>query len=458
MKKFVLGCVLATIPLLAQQRDIFVIRGATLIDGTIRPPVRNAVVVVEKGKILFAGPRDKVKVPSNSPTLDATGKWIIPGLIDAHIHFFQSGGLYTRPDVIDLRTRRPYEAERQWIRDRLPMTFARYLACGITAVVDVGGPMLNFEVRDLAAQTKIAPRVAVAGPLVSTSATPDVEGSDPSVITATSPAHARELVGRQLERKPDLIKILFVREPGDDFAKQTEIVKAVIETSRAGGVRVAVHATELETAKAAVQAGADILVHSITDRRVDREFMELVTKRDVLYITTLFVEEGYFGVLNQKVGLSEPEKRLGDPEVIATWSDLGKIQPNEIPGGVPRIPAPEKRPVSYENLALLEAAGVRIAAGTDAGNIGTLHGPSLYREFDFMAEAGMRPSEIIVAATRNAAAVMGREKELGTLEPGKLADLVILDGDPQRDIRNTQKIFKVMKGGEFIEVPPESLK
>ena len=149
--------------------------------------------------------------------------------------------------------------------------------------------------------------------------------------------------------------------------------------------------------------------------------------------------------------LNDIEQKVGDPEVIATWSDLAKIPPNEIPGGIPHIPAPPKRPVAYDNLMLLESAGVRIVAGTDAGNIGTLHGPSLHREFELMAAAGMRPMDIIVSATKNAAAVMGQQAEVGTLEKGKFADLVILDADPLADIKNTRKIFKVMKAGEFFQ-------
>src|SRR5262249_23133317 len=141
----------------------------------------------------------------------------------------------------------------------------------------------------------------------------------------------------------------------------------------------------------------------------------------------------------------------GDPEVIATWSELGKIPPNEIPGGPPRVPPPPKRPIAYDNLMLLESAGVRIVTGTDAGNIGTLHGTSLHRELEMMVAAGLRPMDALLSATKNGAAVMGRQSEVGTLEKGKFADLVILDADPLADIKNTRKIFKVMKAGEFFQ-------
>jgi imidazolonepropionase-like amidohydrolase len=310
--------------------------------------------------------------------------------------------------------------------------------------------MWNFEVRDIASRTRNAPRVAVAGPLVSTYVPPNLQSGDPPIIRATSAEHARELVRRQLGRKPDLIKIWFIHRPGDDLMEQTEMVSAAIQESKSHGIRVAVHATQLDTAKAALKAGADILVHSVTDRLIDNEFTALAKSRDILYMTTLVVSEGYREVLNQEVQLSEVEKKLGDPEVIATWSELAKIPAAEIPGGIQRRPSPPARPIAFDNLMLLETAGVRIVGATDAGNIGTLHGPALHREFELMSQAGVRPMEILLSATKNAAAVMGRESELGTLERGKLADLVILDADPLTNIQNARRIFKVMKGGEFV--------
>src|SRR5262249_45051739 len=232
---------------------------------------------------------------------------------------------------------------------------------------------------------------------------------DPDIVKPNSPDQARDLVRRQLERQPDLVKLWWIRQAGDNLDQQAAIMSAAIQESKSRNVRVAVHATELETAKAAIRAGADILVHSVTDRLVDTEFINLVKSRDILSMTTLWVEDGYRMVLDQQVALNDFEKKVGDPEVIATWSDLAKIPPNQIPGGIPQIPTPPKRPVAYDNLMLLETAGVRIVAGTDAGNIGTLHGPSLHREFELMAAAGMRPMDIIVSATKNAAAVMGKQ-------------------------------------------------
>ena len=430
------------------QERVVVIRGGTVIDGLGGVPIENAVVVVEGERIRAIGPADSVRFVEGVEIIDATGKWIIPGLIDAHVHFFQSGGVYTRPDVVDLREWRSYEEEREWIKNRLPDTFARYLSSGITGVVDVGGPMWNFDVRALARESSRAPRVAVAGPLASTFVPPALEVEDPPIIRVYTPEDARELVRTQLVEDPDLTKIWFIHRPGDDLSEQVQIVEAAIEESHGGGVRVAVHATQLEVAKAAVRAGANVLVHSVSDLPVDDEFIELLIENDVLYTSTLIVSEGYREVLNQAINLTEIERRLGDPDVIDTWSHLAWIPHDEIPGGLPRRANPQGRPVMFDNLKSLVDAGVRIVGATDAGNIGTLHGPSLHREFELMTEAGLSPMEILISATLNAAAVMGKEDDVGTLEAGKYADLVILDADPLVDIRNATKIHLVMKGGE----------
>src|SRR5215467_6414758 len=103
-----------------QQSTVAVIQGATVITGTGSPAIRNAAIVIEGGRIRDIGPRNEVKVPNNAQVIDGRGKWVIPGLIDAHVHFSQSAGLYTRPDVVDLRKWRSYEKEMEWITQRLP--------------------------------------------------------------------------------------------------------------------------------------------------------------------------------------------------------------------------------------------------------------------------------------------------------------------------------------------------
>jgi imidazolonepropionase-like amidohydrolase len=251
-----------------------------------------------------------------------------------------------------------------------------------------------------------------------------------------------------LARQPDLIKVWFIHRPSDDIAAQARLVQAVSAEAHAAGVRVIVHATELEVARAAAHAGADVLAHSVDDARIDDEFVRLLKERNVTYITTLMVQEGYRQVLGQDVRLTDIERRLGDPAVIATFDDLARLHP----GAGWRMPAagPRERIMEW-NLRRLHEAGVTIAAGTDAGNIGTLHGPALHREMEMMAQAGLSPEAVLIAATRGAAQAMGRSADLGTIETGKRADLLLLDADPLADITHTRQIHRVIKDGEVLD-------
>jgi len=430
--------------------------GVTLVNTDGTEPIKNVVILVEGSKIAKVGTVKKVKIPKDAKIINAEGKWIIPGLVDAHIHFFQSAGLYTRPDVIDLRKFVAYEEEElAQIRENLPDTFARYMRCGITSVVDVGGPFWNYDVRELARKTKLAPRVVVAGPLISTYQPEALTTGDPPIIKVNSVEEAQNLVRRQIEKKTDFIKIWYIVRSGQKPEDHLPLVKATIQESHKNGLRVIVHATQLETARTAVKAGADILAHIVTDKEVDEEFIKLLKDNNVILTPTLIVFEGYSEVLSQQVELSAPEYEYANPYIISTFFDLRELPEDAIPQRVlERIKNPQTispNPVVLKNLKLLQDGGVTIAAGTDAGNIGTLHGPSIFREFELMAEAGLSPLQILTAATINGAKVTGWQKKLGTIEAGKLADMVILNSDPLKDIRNTSDIHLVIKDGMIFE-------
>src|SRR5881392_3737900 len=156
----------------------FSLVGATVInpaDGKVLP---NATVVINGDKIerVAMGKQDAATLGKQ---IGCVGKFILPGYIDTHVHFFQSGNLFTRPDGADLNSIRPYKDEVAWIKSHLDDVFARYIRCGITSVVDVGGPMWNFDVRKRANSTAKAPRVAVAGPLISSVSREKLDLGDP---------------------------------------------------------------------------------------------------------------------------------------------------------------------------------------------------------------------------------------------------------------------------------------
>src|SRR5437879_5175411 len=431
--------------------------GATVIDPSrneVRDPSTNTTIIINGDRIERIGPKILEK---GTRVIDCKGKFILPGYIDTHVHFFQSGGLFTRPDIVDLTKVRPYAEEIAWIKKNLRDTFARYLRCGITSVVDVGGPFWNFEVRKIANSTAKAPRLAVAGPLISSVSRPQLDLGDPPIVKIDNPEQAREFVRKLAEQKPDLVKIWYIvndEHPVDSFRP---IVRATVEESHARKIRVAVHATELETERAAVEEGADVLVHSVIDKEVDDAVVKLLKDRHTILCPTLVVFERYGRTFANKLNLTPEEKAWGNPEVIATL-DVTKVPRDQLPD---RIKTALAKPddtldrlkktydIALKNLKTLEDGGVTIAAGTDAGNIGTIHGPALFREFQLMKEAGLTPMQILQCTTVNAAKLFGGETgaHLGKIDSGYLADLMILKSNPVDDIAHASDIDGVIKNG-----------
>ncbi|AEW00612.1 amidohydrolase [Niastella koreensis] len=419
----------------------------------------DQTVVIENNRISAVGSTKKVKTPANAQVIDGTGKYLMPGMTDAHIHFFQSGGLYTRPDAVNLNSVYPYEKDQQWVKDNRADLMARYLACGITTVIDVGGPFSNYAIRSQLDTTILAPNAFVTGPLISTYLPPNLDKNDPPIIKVNSEQEARDLVKKQLPYKPDFIKIWYIVLRDQKPETTYPIVKAAIEESHANGLKVAVHATQYQTAKLAVEAGADILVHSVDDKPLDNEMLQLMKSRNIVYIPTLVVAEGYHRTFTQQFDFTAHDLTWSNPFMLGSLLDLqhlGTKAPFDYHTMRNRFHIPAKEDtIMATNLKLAQQAGVLIVSGTDAGNIGTQHAASYGDELLAMQKAGLSNWEIIRSATINAAKGFGKEKDLGSIEKGKLADLLLLDSDPTSSLPTPASIRSIFHHGAIIQ--PENL-
>lgn len=416
----------------------------------------DQTILIDSSRITAVGSFKKVKVPADATVMDASGKFIMPGMIDAHIHFFQSGGLYTRPDGLNLGAVYSYEKDQQWINDNIDGLMARYLACGITTVVDVGGPFSNYSIRAKVNSNPKAPNAWVTGPLISTYQPPNLDKKDPPIVKVNSAEEARELVKKQLPYQPDFIKIWYIVFPGQKAETNLPIVKAAIGKAHSNGLKVAVHATEYETAKLAVQAGADILVHSVDDKVLDEEMLNLLRSKQVVYIPTMIVAQNYSRTFSQQFNFTAHDFRYADPFMLGSLMDLQHIDKAKISFDYKKmrsrfsIPSKEDSTM-VSNLKLVQQKGALVVTGTDAGNIGTHHASSYYAELLVMKNAGLSNWEIIKAATINAAKGFGKDKDYGSIEKGKIADLILLDKDPGSDLTILSNINRVIHRGQILE-------
>lgn len=429
--------------------------GATLVDGTGRAPVEGAVVVVRGSAIECAGAALDCVIPPGARVLDVRGKWLIPGLVDAHVHYSQTGFADGRPDALDLRDRFPYDSTVAVNRLDAWRYHRAYLCSGVTAVFDVGGFPWTWSLRDGASGTA-APHIAAAGPLLSTADHwLNLPGERQFIHIPTDSAVEAGARYVALNRS-DALKVWFLHgESSDDPAGWERRVLLAGALADGLGLPLIVHATGLWQAKVAVRAGAKLLVHSVYQDRVDDEFLELARAAGTIYTPTLVVHEGYAQLSARDFDADAYGEELA---CVDPYTRAKAFLTDSLPGGasaeqLERIRAVGERrsALMAENLRRVKAAGIPIAMGTDAGNPLTLAGPSVFLEMEAMQAAGMTPMEVLVAATRTGAAAMGWGDQIGTVEEGKLGDLVVLDADPTADIRNAREVALVVRAGLVLD-------
>ncbi len=460
---WIAAAALAVAPTLAAAQATALV-GATLVDGTGAPAVPDAVVVVEGERIVCAGPRASCAVPEGAERVDLAGRFITPGLVDAHVHFSQTGWLDGRPDGVAAPDLYPYAETSRRLRENPDVWHRTYLCSGITAVYDVGGHPWTTALPEASEGDSRAVHVRAAGPLVTwvTRDALNVDDEHYTFLPMADRESALASVARVAAMGSSSLKVWYLSPPAARRAELDATLMAVGEAARAAGLDLIVHATSLREAKAALRAGAKLLVHSVEDRPVDDEFLSLLAANDAVYSPTLVVGNNWTrATAVAGLGLSyEPADPGGcvDPDTRRKLADAAEYQPftnQALRSARGRFDAltgdGEDLALLKENLARVHASGATVVVATDAGNPLTLHGPSIYDEMEAMADAGLSPMDVIVAGTRNGALAMGRLNDFGTLEAGKIADLLVLDADPLSDLRAFRGLTHVMRAGVLRE-------
>ncbi|MFN7491739.1 MAG: amidohydrolase family protein [Cyclobacteriaceae bacterium] len=429
------------------------IKNVSVVDVTMGKVLENQTVVWKEGKIISVLPGNKTILPADAVVVDGQGKFVLPGLMDSHIHFFQSGGLYTRPDGFDFTKVVPYEKDQQWIKDNHTITMKRYIANGITSVVDVGGPLSNFTIRDSINPKIRAPHTIVTGPLISTYGPLNLDKADPPIIKVNNAEEARALVRKQLPYKPSFIKIWFVVLPGQKAEQFSAEVGAAIDEAHKNNLKVAVHATELATAKEAIRLGADLLVHSIDDVILDDAFLKIVKVKKIVYIPTLQVAQQAYRIIKQQFDFTSHELAWSDPTQLSSLLDLQHLDPKDLNGfNYKAIGAQFNIPSKSDSIMLVNLKrvadyGITIATGTDAGNPGVAHGASYLREIEMMKQAGLSNWQVLKASTIDVAKSFGVSNAYGSIERGKVANFILLHENPLQSLKALEKIETVYLNG-----------
>lgn len=442
------------------QSKIYIVN-TNIVDVINMKILPSQTLEIENGKIISINKTSSRNPPAGSKIINGDGKYLMPGLVDAHVHFFQSGGIYTRPDVIDLRKYFRYENEIAWTHRHMDDLLKRYTAAGITTVIDVGSSVNFLKQRDSFQNKSYAPSIFMTGPLLTTWEPVVYKGlgNDEPFLEMLTAEDARKMVRQQLPYKPDFIKIWFIVRDKDirlGVARLLPMVSAVIDEAHQHGLKVAVHATEKLTAQSAVETGADYLVHGIDDEIVDDKFLELLIRKKTIVCPTLAVGSNYREIFSQGYQLSDKDHELANPFTLGSLFDLQHLDDTALTNRYKRYSINATASQQHDdsvlrvNLSKMVKAGITIATGTDAGNIGTLHASSYFEELAKMKQAGMSDWQILQSSTINGAKVLGKENEFGSIEKGRLANMILLDGNPADNLENLKKVRMVINKGEAL--------
>ena len=338
-----------------------------------------------------------------------------------------------------------------YTRERVQRDANSYLYYGVTHSVSLGldqEPMPGFQA-DQRAGLAGGARLYSAGLGFAA-----MDGWEPAGVEEinrpTTPEEARAMVQQELAKGSDVLKIWVDDRLGELPKITPELYGAIIDEAHRNNLKVLAHMFYLEDAKELMRRGLDALAHSVRDQEVDEEFLALAKETGVTQVTTLI---GHYGNLT----FSQDTSYLDDPGVplMIPADALETLRSEEYQNEMAAGPGMERSRGFYEtalkNAAAVAAAGIPIAVGTDSSGASRVQGLWEHREMEHMVKAGLTPMQAIQAATVNGARMLGVEDKYGTLQPGKVADLIVLDANPLSDITNSRKIDAVWMNGQPVD-------
>jgi imidazolonepropionase-like amidohydrolase len=406
----------------------------TLIDGTGKPAQPDSAMVVTDGKIAWVGKASALKAPAGAQTVEMKGKYVIPGLIDSHVHLGNTKGM-----VQDVK---------YYTRDSVDNDLKTYAAYGVTTVQSLGtdGDLI-FDIRkeERAGRPSMA-RVFTSGQgLVFKDSYGGIPGLNQPVANA---AEARKEVDRQAAKGVDQIKFWMDNELGTMKIKMPyDVAKAIIDEAHAKHLRVVAHIFYLADAKQLADYGIDGFMHSVRDKQIDQATLDSMKAHHTWQVAATLSRE-YSFAYSKLPFVNDPFfTRAVTPDVEKTLTDPAR---DKQLASAANFPIYKRSLANAEhNFAAEVKAGVQYGAGTDSGPPGRFAGYFLHLELAEMVKAGLTPLQAITAATSHNAEFL-HAKDLGTLEAGKQGDFVVLNADPTKNIENTHRISAVYISGRSV--------
>jgi imidazolonepropionase-like amidohydrolase/ABC-type multidrug transport system permease subunit len=419
---------------------VTVLRGATVFDG-LGGRIEKARVIVRDHRIAeISLDDDRVAVPEGAAVVDVSGRFIIPGLFDSHVHWGGSGGVGMSPI--------------EQTEDRFTHDYDATLASGVTSVISLTDAPDEMEklAGEVASGKRRAPRTFYSGPSITAT------GGHPAAMfgfmpgladTLTrqvdTPKAARAAIADLDRRRIDLVKL--VLEPGFEQRRlpklQDDVFRAAMAEAKSRRMRTTVHVGTDADARLAIESGANGLEH--TARGLSDETISLMAAKKVTFTPTLVVLDWEWK--RGAIRGSDPDvRRLANPEIMKSLLDPKSPLAPMLNDGPAATAMAAALAASIRQVRTAVRAGVPVLAGSDAGNAATFHGISLIRELELLAEAGMPLTDVLKAATSRAADRLG-QSSLGRISAGAVADLVVLDADPTEHVSAYRRIASVYLGG-----------